>query len=146
MPSSPKLFYARPSSYSRRSTVLILCLLIGLSVFLGLIAISRRALGSKCKNVKPLSVSVTWDKSSAGSSRGGGISDEGQKRYKVMGFVGIQTGFRSAGRRRALRQTWFPSDHQGLKRYSLKSFLIVSLSFSFILGVFLLYGCLHLMC
>ncbi|KAL0406742.1 UNVERIFIED_CONTAM: putative beta-1,3-galactosyltransferase 14 [Sesamum latifolium] len=115
MPSSPKLFYARPSSYSRRSTLLVLCSLIGLSGFtFGFVAVSRRGFGYDCKCGKPLSVSVTWDKSSTGStSSGGGVSDEGQKRHKVMGFVGIQTGFGSAGRRRALRQTWFPSDHQG---------------------------------
>ncbi|KAK6132650.1 hypothetical protein DH2020_033602 [Rehmannia glutinosa] len=119
MPSSPKLFYARPSSWnSHRSTALILCLLVGFSCFIfGFVAISRRGLGNKCKYGKPLSVSVTWDKSSTGStSKDGGISDEGQKRHKVMGFVGIQTGFGSTGRRRSLRQTWFPSDHQGLQR------------------------------
>ncbi|KAG2309777.1 hypothetical protein Bca52824_029525 [Brassica carinata] len=33
-----------------------------------------------------------------------------------MGFVGIQTGFGSAGRRRALRSTWMPSDPEGLRR------------------------------
>ncbi|KAI3466053.1 hypothetical protein Pfo_022716 [Paulownia fortunei] len=130
MPSSPKLFYARPSSYSRRSTVLILCLVIGLSGFIfGFIAVSRRELGSKCKYGKPLSVSVTWDQSSTGS-RSGGISDEGQKRRKVMGFVGIQTGFGSTGRRRALRQTWFPSDHQGLQRLEESTGLV----FRFVIG------------
>ncbi|KAL0282611.1 UNVERIFIED_CONTAM: putative beta-1,3-galactosyltransferase 13 [Sesamum angustifolium] len=118
MQSSPKLFYARPSSYSRRSKLMILCSLIGLSGFIfGFVAIARRGFGNDCKYGKPLSVSVTWDKSSTGStSTRGGVSDEGQKRHKVMGFVGIQTGFGSAGRRRALRQTWFPSDHQGLQR------------------------------
>lgn len=33
-----------------------------------------------------------------------------------MGFVGIQTGFGSVGRRRSLRQTWMPSDPQSLQR------------------------------
>ncbi|KAI7743714.1 hypothetical protein M8C21_014980, partial [Ambrosia artemisiifolia] len=65
---------------------------------------------NKCEPNKPLSVSVSWD-----HSNGGGGGD--QNRYKVMGFVGIQTGFASVGRRRSLRKTWFPSDHQGLQRY-----------------------------
>lgn len=122
MPSSPKSFYARPPSYSRRSTALILSLLIGLSTIFGLVAVSRRALGNKCKFDKPLSVSVAWDRSSTGTSRSSGdlTSDERPKRHKVMGFVGIQTGFGSAGRRRSLRQTWFPSDRQGLQRYILE--------------------------
>ncbi|PIN16561.1 Galactosyltransferase [Handroanthus impetiginosus] len=131
MPKSAKLFYARPSSYSRRSAVLILFLLIGCSCMLGFIAISRRGLGSKCKYSKPLSVSVTWDKFSTGSGVGGGANlNEGQKRHKVMGFVGIQTGFGSVGRRRALRETWFPSDHQGLQRLEEST----GLAFRFVIG------------
>ncbi|XP_073287208.1 probable beta-1,3-galactosyltransferase 13 [Primulina huaijiensis] len=125
MPSSPKLFYARPSSYSRRSTALMLFLLIGLSglVFL-FIAISRLVLGYDCKLGQPFSVSVRWEKARDGSQ------DEGLKRYKVMSFVGIQTGFGSAGRRGALRQTWFPSDHEGLKRLEEST----GLAFRFVIG------------
>lgn len=131
MPSSPKAFYARPSSKSRRSTVLItFCVILGLSAFFGLYAMLRSALSSRCGDVKPLSVSVTWDKSSSGSSRGGATSNKGQKRHKVMGFVGVQTGFASAGRRRSLRQTWFPSDHKGLKRLEESTGLV----FRFIIG------------
>lgn len=37
-------------------------------------------------------------------------------RPKVLGFVGIQTGFSSPNRRSALRSTWFPSDPDGLLR------------------------------
>lgn len=44
---------------------------------------------------------------------GDGISD----RPKLLGFVGIQTGFSSRDRRDALRSTWFPSDADGLVRY-----------------------------
>lgn len=118
MPSSPKSFNAWPSpSYSsRRSTVLILCSLIGVAGFLfGCIAISKLGFGSNCKYAETRSVSVVWDK--AGSKDTDGFSDGGQKRHKVMGFVGIQTGFASTGRRRSLRQTWFPSDQQGLQKY-----------------------------
>lgn len=38
-------------------------------------------------------------------------------RPKVLGFVGVQTGFGSVDRRKALRETWFPSDPEGLFRY-----------------------------
>lgn len=131
MPSSPKLSYAPQYSFFRRSTARIICFQIFLLGFIiGIIAISRHGLRDKCKYDKPLSVSVAWDKSSSGgdsSSSNGGISDEGQKRHKVMGFVGIQTGFGSIGRRKALRQTWFPSEHQGLQRYSLFFHLIMPL-------------------
>ncbi|CAA2953466.1 probable beta-1,3-galactosyltransferase 14 [Olea europaea subsp. europaea] len=130
----PKLFYARPSSFSRRSKFLIFCLVIGLSGFiLGFIVISRPNLGHKCEYNKPLSVSVTWDRSASSGGLGGSrevISDEGQKRYKVMGFVGIQTGFGSTGRRQALRKTWFPSDKGGLKRLEESTGLV----FRFVIG------------
>lgn len=115
MPTHPKYFNARPSSYTRRSTVLILCLLIGLAGFLfGFVAITRSSLGSNCKTSKPRSVSVVWERGGSGNA---GVSDGDGKRHKVMGFVGIQTGFGSVGRRRSLRQTWMPSDQQGLQRY-----------------------------
>ncbi|KAK4342106.1 hypothetical protein RND71_037922 [Anisodus tanguticus] len=141
MPSSPKSFNAWPSStsiYSRRSTVLILCSLIGLAGFIfGLIAISRQSLGSKCKYDEPRSVSVVWDKTDSSSKVSGGaigkdigLLDEGQKRHKVMGFVGIQTGFASTGRRRSLRKTWFPCDHQGLQKLEEAT----GLAFRFIIG------------
>lgn len=38
-------------------------------------------------------------------------------RPKLVGFVGIQTGFSSRDRRDALRSTWFPSDTDGLLGY-----------------------------
>ncbi|KAK9131153.1 hypothetical protein Sjap_011640 [Stephania japonica] len=38
------------------------------------------------------------------------------ERRKLIGFVGIQTGFSSVRRRSALRSAWFPSDHEGLIR------------------------------
>ncbi|KAE8680114.1 putative beta-1,3-galactosyltransferase 13 [Hibiscus syriacus] len=43
-----------------------------------------------------------------------------------MGFVGVQTGFRSAGR----RKTWLPSDRQGLQRLEEST----GLAFRFIIG------------
>ncbi|KAF8413758.1 hypothetical protein HHK36_001751 [Tetracentron sinense] len=47
-----------------------------------------------------------------------------------MGFVGIQTGFESSGRRRSLRKTWMPSDRQGLQRLEEAT----GLAFRFVIG------------
>lgn len=82
-------------------------------------------------NVK--SVRVVWERGSGNGDanvNAGAILDEGRKRYKVMGFVGIQTGFASAGRRRSLRQTWMPSDQQGLRRLEEAT----GLAFRFVIG------------
>ncbi|KAK6934158.1 Glycosyl transferase, family 31 [Dillenia turbinata] len=128
MPSSPKLLYARPpiSYWFRGSAFTILCLVIGISGFLfGLIGINRSN-EFVCKSGNPRSVSVVWNRED-GEKRMG--SDD-KKRYKVMGFVGIFTGFGSVGRRRSLRKTWFPSDHQGLKRLEEST----GLAFRFIIG------------
>lgn len=133
MPPSRKFFHARhPSIIGRRSIVLILCSAIGFAglLFIG-IAISRQADITgvyKCKYDKPTSVSVVWDQSGGGSTSLVSVGDE--KRHKVMAFVGIQTGFASAGRRRALRNTWMPSDHQGLQRLEEST----GLAFRFIIG------------
>ncbi|KAF8025894.1 hypothetical protein BT93_F2654 [Corymbia citriodora subsp. variegata] len=130
MPPSPKFFHqGRPTP--RRSTVLTLgcCLLIGLSGFVfGLIAILRP---SQCSVHEPRSVRVVWEGAGGGDgsiSAGDGVRSA--NRHKVMGFVGIQTGFGSAGRRRSLRQTWMPSDRQGLKRLEEAT----GLAFRFVIG------------
>ncbi|GAA0140456.1 glycosyltransferase [Lithospermum erythrorhizon] len=131
MPSSPKFFHARPSSSSvaRRSVAMVVCLVIGLSGFVfGIMSISRQGLASKCNYTKPQTVSVVWDRAS--SFNGGTSRSSTDKRYKVMGFVGIQTGFGSVGRRKSLRQTWFPQDHQGLKRLEEAT----GLAFKFVIG------------
>ena len=56
------------------------------------------------------------------SSVSGKLGDDNNKglvdRPKLLGFVGIQTGFESVERRSALRSTWFPSDPDGLLRYN----------------------------
>lgn len=49
-------------------------------------------------------------------SRSGG--GDGGKR--LLGFVGVYTGFGSADRRAALRSTWFPSDPDRLVKYGSK--------------------------
>lgn len=75
---------------------------------------------NSCKFGEPRSVSVVW-KTVESNDDGGGDSEASLlfgdgKRYTVMGFVGIFTGFGSVGRRRALRQTWLPPDREGLQR------------------------------
>lgn len=128
MPSSTRFFHAR-SSTRTRSTALIACFLIGsLAFIMGLVAISRQNLGGggyKCTNVKPRSVSVVWDKHGTHNVLGSDNDGEDRKRHKSMGFVGIQTGFASAQRRKSLRQTWMPSDRQSLQRYII--FVLLSL-------------------
>ncbi|XP_022137513.1 probable beta-1,3-galactosyltransferase 13 [Momordica charantia] len=139
MPSSPKVFHARhsPTSpfYSRRSSVLLFsCILFGISGFIfGLTSFLFTRPGFNCSIREPRSVKVVWER--AGSSGGvfsGGTGATGgdEKRHKVMGFVGIQTGFASDGRRRSLRQTWLPSDREGLQRLEEAT----GLAFRFIIG------------
>ncbi|KAL5736504.1 hypothetical protein ACOSP7_030975 [Xanthoceras sorbifolium] len=142
MPSSPKFFHARPfsSPTTRKSTVLIFsCLLIGLAGFLfGLSSILSVSGGHyRCVNTaQPRSVKVVWDTSgtanklAADADKTHGLGTEAKKRHKVMGFVGIQTGFGSTGRRKSLRSTWMPSDRQGLQRLEEST----GLAFRFIIG------------
>ncbi|KAF3442424.1 hypothetical protein FNV43_RR16340 [Rhamnella rubrinervis] len=141
MPSSTKFFHARqPPSVRSRLTVLILsgCLLVGLVGFVfGLTSLLKPVRGYKCLHGEPKSVRVVWERGSGGNGGGrsignGGLLDteNGNKRHKVMGFVGIQTGFGSVGRRRSLRKTWMPSDSQGLQRLEEAT----GLAFRFIIG------------
>lgn len=67
------------------------------------------------------------------------MSDGDRKRHKVMGFVGIQTGFGSVGRRQSLRKTWMPSDHQGLQRYLLLSSNTIRYVYSLFFYFFLFF-------
>ncbi|XP_062096948.1 probable beta-1,3-galactosyltransferase 14 [Humulus lupulus] len=140
MSSSPKFFHARQQTPStRRSTPLLLsgCLVIGIAGFLiGFVALLRPV--KNCPHGEPKSVRVVWERgtgggSSSGNSDGFGTvlaSGDGKKRHKVMGFVGIQTGFASVGRRRSLRKTWMPSDHQSLQRLEEAT----GLAFRFVIG------------
>uniref|UniRef100_A0A7N0SY12 Hexosyltransferase n=1 Tax=Kalanchoe fedtschenkoi TaxID=63787 RepID=A0A7N0SY12_KALFE len=131
MPSSPKFFNARPTHSKRATVALYSFMLIGVAGFvfwLGVVFGART--GFKCGTAGPVkSVRVVWERSRNGDGRGG-ILSEGQKRHKVMGFVGIQTGFGSVGRRRSLRKTWMPSDHQGLQRLEEAT----GLAFRFVIG------------
>ncbi|TYJ39195.1 hypothetical protein E1A91_A04G049800v1 [Gossypium mustelinum] len=124
MPSSPKFFHARtspPATPHTRSTLLIFASLLTFAIVSFLFALSSflssGGSGYRCRNSDPRSVRVIWDKTGHGNN---GLSaagdDDGTKRHKIMGFVGIQTGFGSTGRRQSLRKTWMPSDRQGLQR------------------------------
>lgn len=122
MPSSPKFFHARQPHSGRRPTVLLVSffLLVGIVGFIFVFSSLLRPFHAyKCQHGKPTSVRVVWERSGgAGDANGVVSSSESEhKRHKVMGFVGIQTGFGSVGRRRSLRKTWMPSDPQGLQRY-----------------------------
>lgn len=143
MPSSPKFFHARhPTSPRKFTFFILLCLTVGISGFVfGIVSLLRSGSGYNCSGGSgPIrSVSVVWDKSgTAGggaSSDGGG--DGGGKRSKVMGFVGIQTGFASVGRRQSLRKSWMPADREGLQRYLFFSFPSTSFRILNFLGWFL---------
>ncbi|KAJ0989353.1 hypothetical protein J5N97_007709 [Dioscorea zingiberensis] len=134
MPTSPKVFHSHPLPSRLRRLfpysfgLYVTCLLFGVGGFLfGSISVSRPLISSReCRDFKPTSVSVAWDRGGGVGVYGGGSRD----RHKVMGFVGIQTGFRSVGRRRSLRKTWFPSDRQGLIRLEEAT----GLAFRFVIG------------
>ncbi|KAG6755228.1 hypothetical protein POTOM_041046 [Populus tomentosa] len=140
MPSSPKLFHSRVSQpfNSRRSTPLILTFLfIGISGFIfGFTSFLTSSRNYRCSNNSPSrSVRVVWETSNNRNDNGGGNvvvldGEDRKERHKVMGFVGIQTGFESSGRRRSLRNTWMPSDRQGLQRLEEST----GLAFRFIIG------------
>lgn len=122
MPSSPKSYalpYARhPAPFATRRSTLSLVLFSALLVLFlfALVSFVAQIRRNRCVNVHPRSVRVVWEH--AGNANAAVAVGDGE-RHKVMGFVGVQTGFGSAGRREALRKTWFPSDRQGLQRYSL---------------------------
>ncbi|KAF7836658.1 putative beta-1,3-galactosyltransferase 14 [Senna tora] len=133
MPSSPKSFHGRPFPLSSRrsSLLLISSLVIGISGFVfGITAFLWPIHEYKCLNSHPRSVRVVWERSDGG----GASASDGNRglgnRHKVMGFVGIQTGFGSVGRRQALRKTWMPADRQGLERLEEAT----GLAFRFIIG------------
>ncbi|KAE8723482.1 putative beta-1,3-galactosyltransferase 14 [Hibiscus syriacus] len=140
MPSSPKFFHARTSpqpTHPARSARLIFSALLTFAIVSFLFALSSflssGGSGFRCRNSEPRSVRVLWDKTAnanTAAAGGGGIDDNGTKRHKIMGFVGIQTGFGSTGRRQSLRKTWMPSDRQGLKQLEEAT----GLAFRFVIG------------
>ncbi|KAK8706260.1 hypothetical protein V6N13_049833 [Hibiscus sabdariffa] len=131
MPSSPKFSYSRLSPPPTRLTTSTLLLVFSVVSFLFAVytLISSRGCGYRCLS-DLRTVWVPWDRPGVVDNSGADGGDVANGRYKVMGFVGIQTGFRSAGRRRSLRKTWMPSDRQGLLRLEEST----GLAFRFIIG------------
>ncbi|MQM06312.1 hypothetical protein Taro_039138 [Colocasia esculenta] len=147
MPSSPKFFYSRRSGASAGSTCLprlrrlsssplfsLACLIFGLGgIIFGLVVASRAvASGSGCRDFEPNSVTVAWQRTGLGGEGGGGTlgGSDPRERRRVIGFVGIQTGFASIGRRKSLRKTWMPSTREGLRRLEEET----GLAFRFVIG------------
>ncbi|XP_004516077.1 probable beta-1,3-galactosyltransferase 14 [Cicer arietinum] len=122
MPYYSSKFHGHNVTSQRSTTFLILSLLLlCISAFL----FYRSFQGNRCIHSNPRSVKVVWE-----HSTGGAGSHVVSNRHKVMGFVGIQTGFGSVRRRESLRKTWFPSDHQGLQRLEEAT----GLAFRFVIG------------
>ncbi|GAU38414.1 hypothetical protein TSUD_52400 [Trifolium subterraneum] len=125
MPSLPhkSFFNSRQTISSRRSSCLILVFL-----FFAIIVFLKPFRDNRCTTTNPRSVRVTWDRTAATTTGGRNVVVD--DRHKVMAFVGIQTGFRSVGRRQSLRKTWFPSDPNGLERLEEAT----GLAFRFVIG------------
>ncbi|KAI5420279.1 hypothetical protein KIW84_044170 [Lathyrus oleraceus] len=126
MPNSSNKFHghnvAAFSFSSRRSAIFLVlsAFLLSIATFL----FFRPFQGNRCLNSNPRSVKVVWEHSTAAGTH------DLPNRHKVMGFVGIQTGFGSVRRRESLRKTWFPSDQQGLQRLEEST----GLAFRFVIG------------
>ncbi|KAL8166519.1 hypothetical protein V2J09_008018 [Rumex salicifolius] len=128
-------------SRSPRSLFLLslVCLSIGVvSTVFSLYSLSSRtriAPSIRCGRVQDTfraHYSASSRKIGAGKHAGaaGGGSGSAPDRPKLLGFVGVQTGFSSADRRDALRSTWFPSDPDALLRLEQAT----SLAFRFVIG------------
>ncbi|KAL9232454.1 hypothetical protein vseg_007565 [Gypsophila vaccaria] len=142
MPSSkgPKIFNNRSTLtqiIQRKPSARIMCAITVITIIISSFFIFSSIFSTKtCSTTGKLrSVSVVWERDETGLKdrrrRSREIDDSFvKKRHKVMGFVGIFTGFASVGRRRALRQTWLPSDPVGLQRLEEST----GLAFRFIIG------------
>lgn len=111
-------FALPPSAHPRHIYILtlvsFLCLLIGV---VGIV-FSISALRRPPRTVTVYRCGRSEDTLRTHLSRSGaGGGDGGDARPKLLGFVGVQTGFGSSERRAALRSTWFPSDPDGLVKY-----------------------------
>ncbi|XWS70251.1 hypothetical protein CRYUN_Cryun03dG0032600 [Craigia yunnanensis] len=109
----------------------LLCLFIGLAGTLFAISAIRRR---QSLPVFRCGKSEDTFRAFYSSSVSGKLGDDNNKglvdRPKLLGFVGIQTGFESGERRSALRSTWFPSAPDGLLRLEQAT----GLGFRFVIG------------
>ncbi|MBA0568243.1 hypothetical protein Golob_005750 [Gossypium lobatum] len=109
----------------------LLCLLIGLAGTLFALSAIRRNQPLPIFRCGTSEDTFRSFYSSSDSGKLGGDSNKGLvDRPKLLGFVGIQTGFESGERRSALRSTWFPSDPDGLLRLEQAT----GLGFRFVIG------------
>ncbi|XP_078428235.1 putative beta-1,3-galactosyltransferase 14 [Wolffia australiana] len=125
--SSPLSLIARLRRIYSSPLFNLFCLGFGLlGIIFGFVGTPNSQISAiKCRNSEPLSVRFTAEE--------GGRVDDGKiliQRPKILGFVGIQTGFDSARRRLSLRKTWFPSDRDGLLRLENATGLV----FRFVIG------------
>ncbi|KAH7523814.1 probable beta-1,3-galactosyltransferase 12 [Ziziphus jujuba] len=107
----------------------IICLFIGLAGTLFAVAALRRPVPVpifRCGKSEDTFRAFYSASHSRQLGNNGGLVD----RPKLLGFVGIQTGFGSCDRRAALRSTWFPSDPDGLLRLEQAT----GLAFRFVIG------------
>ncbi|KAJ4833780.1 hypothetical protein Tsubulata_014692 [Turnera subulata] len=113
----------------------LLCLLIGVAGSIFAITATHRSRALpvlRCRGSEDTFRSFYSGSNSRGDGRNNvdgaaaGLGD----RPKLLGFVGIQTGFDSVDRRAALRSTWFPSDPDGLLRLEQAT----GLAFRFVIG------------
>ncbi|XP_023640049.1 probable beta-1,3-galactosyltransferase 12 [Capsella rubella] len=147
-PASPS-YYSKPTSkthkpnsssspYASSRIHLAIVLFSLISFFIGvagtIFAISsagERLRGSdsvyRCGGSKDTSRVVSVSRKLGGDGGGNGVVVE---RPKLLGFVGIQTGFDSGDRRASLRSTWFPSDPDALLRLEQAT----GLAFRFVIG------------
>ena len=127
---SPLQIPSRPRTPLPITVISALYFLIGvagISFFLLAVLHPRPAPIFRCGHIQDTfrafySLSSTWRLGGGDSGIGNAT---GTERRKLLGFVGIQTGFSSSDRREALRSTWLPSKPEGL----LRCFQSVLLSF-----------------
>ncbi|XP_027079683.2 probable beta-1,3-galactosyltransferase 12 [Coffea arabica] len=126
---------SRPRTPLPITVISALCVLIGvagISLFLLAVLRPRPAPVFRCGRIQDTfrafySLSSAWRLGGGDSGVGNAT---GMERRKLLGFVGIQTGFSSADRREALRSTWLPSEPEGLLRLEQAT----GLAFRFVIG------------
>ncbi|KAJ0964561.1 hypothetical protein J5N97_025699 [Dioscorea zingiberensis] len=116
----PKAFAAVPATPRFSLSLLISAALF----FVGAVGIVFATVVAPSRSPRVVEVSVfrcgkAEDTLRTFRSRSSAGGDDGlEDRPKLLGFVGVQTGFESADRRASLRSTWFPSDPEGLARFA----------------------------
>lgn len=113
----PRSFAAAPvyTALSRRVIALLLISVLCLVVGLGGIAFTAANLRRAPRTITVFRCGRAED--SLRTYRSKSLAGEDlTARPKILGFVGVQTGFSSRDRRGALRSTWFPANPEGLMR------------------------------